>query len=230
MIPPILHRVWLDDPLPEEFAAYGRRWAELHPQWEIREWRSTSDLPPLRCQEIFDIAPELVPRDHKRLRADIVRLELLHRFGGVYADCDFEPLRPLDELRSLAAWAAWEKQDEWVCQAIMGSEPRHPFFARLLDGLPQNLTTHLGGQTSDLSGPRYVTRVFRNHPEITVLDEKLFYPYGVDELQRADEDFPDAFAVHRWHNRRSGRDGHGRSWIRLRRKRGVGRMMRWLEL
>lgn len=225
VIPPILHRVWLDDPMPEEFERYGHLWAELHPEWEVRDWRSTAELPELRCRELFARAPDLVPDDHKRLRSDIVRLELLFRYGGVYADCDFEPVRPLDELRSERAWAAWEVQDRWVCQAIMGAEPAHPFFRRLLDGLPENVRRNLGSQTSALSGPRYVTSVYRDHPdELTVLDQKLFYPYRFDELQRAGERFPGAFAIHRWNNRRSGRDSHGRRLGRLLRVRGIRRI------
>lgn len=207
-----IHRVWLDDPLPEEFARYGERWAGLHPDWKVYDWRDSAELPELRCQELYDRAPELVPADWKRLRSDIVRLELLYRYGGVYADCDFEPRKPLDDLvDGVGAWAAWEAQGRWVCQAIMGAPAGDPFFGRLLDGLPANVEQQLGGPTSLLSGPRYVTSVYRRHSdELAVFDQSLFYPYSFDELHRAGEDFPEAYAIHRWNNRRSGRDSSGR--------------------
>lgn len=208
----LIHRVWLDDLMPDEFARYGERWAELHPDWHVRDWMRSDELPRLRCQDLFDAAPRMVPNDWKRLQSDIVRLELLYQFGGIYADTDVEPLKPLDDLiDGVPAWAPWEAQGRWVGQFIMGCEAGHPFFRRLLDGLPAHVEANLGGPVALLSGPRYVTPVYRRRPdELHVFDQRYFTPYSFDELHRADAEFPEAYCIHRWSNRRSGRDSHGR--------------------
>src|SRR3954452_9252859 len=87
LIPRIIHRVWLGDgAMPPEYEAFGETWAQHHPGWEMRLWRS-SDLPPLRNQDLFDRATSFAQQ------SDIARYELLLRHGGVYVDTDFECLR-----------------------------------------------------------------------------------------------------------------------------------------
>ena len=63
----------------------------MNPGWLVHTWREW-DLPGLRNQLWFDAAA------HPAQRADIARFELLHRFGGIYVDTDFAPLRPIEAL------------------------------------------------------------------------------------------------------------------------------------
>ena len=91
MVPRTIHQIWLGkDPLPEDFAAYVETWRRNHPHWEHRLW--TEDNLPAELRR-----PEVRERiRHPVERADILRLELLWRHGGVYVDVDFECRRPLD--------------------------------------------------------------------------------------------------------------------------------------
>lgn len=209
-IPRIIHRIWLDDPLPDEFARYGRGWQELHPGWTVTDWQNSAALPALVNQDLFDRAREICPHDWKRFQSDILRLELMRQFGGVYVDTDMEPLQPLDPLLQSGAYAAWEVQDVFVGQAFLASEPGHLFFDRLIAGLEANVRQHVGQSTTRISGPQYVTDVFTRFPEgVTVLPKRFFYPYLGTEINTADGPWPDAYAVHHWNNRRRGRDGKG---------------------
>ena len=69
------------------------------------------------------------------LRVDLVRLAYLHRFGGVYADLDYEALRPLDGLLDTEHAILGREHDgigqsmrgrDFVINALMASPPQHP--------------------------------------------------------------------------------------------------------
>lgn len=203
MIPNTIHRIWLGGPMPNHLERYGQTWVEHHPDWSHVLW-TEDNLPPLRNQRLFDQAETIAPNNVGQLRSDIVRYEILYTFGGVYTDCDLECLRPIDGLlRGVDCFAGWERQAQWVGNTILGSVPDHPFFADLIVGLPANVRRRAGSRPNKLSGPQYLTRVYRRHAKsVTVFNENIFYPYGWDELDRQGEEFPGSYTAHHWQNQR----------------------------
>lgn len=196
--------------MPEEFQRYGERWQELHPNWRMCLW-TEDNIPRLINQRLFDEAEQIAPMSPGQLKADVLRYELLYRYGGVWIDCDFEPRKPIDELLvGVECFAAWEQQDVWINNALMGAVPNHPFIRRLIDGLESNVEAHKGQRPNKLTGPQYLTRIWRENPQgVVVMPQKFFYPYSFDELHRADEDFPEAYSIHRWDNARRRREASG---------------------
>jgi mannosyltransferase OCH1-like enzyme len=128
LIPRVFHRIWVGpDPLPREYAAYGETWAKHHPDWELRLWTE-------------DNLPEGVrPEVYERLRApaeraNILRLELLWREGGVYMDTDFECLRSIEPLIENAEVFITLAKADRVNNALMGSVPGHAAIAACSTG------------------------------------------------------------------------------------------------
>lgn len=204
MIPQILHRIWLGPPIPELFRTFGLQWGEVEPDWRIEEWTEET-LPVLAMQDLFDRASDICPGFEGQLRSDIARLEILARYGGVYLDSDFEPVRPIDELlEGVECFLAWEIEGRIANNAIIGAAPDHPFILELLRWLPGSILNGRGRRPSQISGPRFVTEVLRTWkgPEVKIFPQRLFYPYACNELRRAGEDFPDAYAIHHWNNQR----------------------------
>lgn len=199
MIPRIIHQIWLGDPMPDHLAIYCTTWAEHHPGWEHRLW-TDGDFGWLRNQRLFDTAQRHTPHVGQ-FRADIARYEILHRFGGVYVDCDFECRRPIDDLLDADSFAAWEEDDVWVNNAILGAVPAHPLMADLIARLPASVARHRGKRPNVMTGPQFLTQRARRH-HITVHPARLFYPYSWSELDRQGEDFPDVYAIHHWDNAR----------------------------
>jgi len=191
----MFHRIWLgSQPMPTEFEEFSRSWSSLHPSWKVITWTDES-RPPLENESLFERAPNFAQK------SDILRYELLLRFGGVYLDTDFECLQSIDPL--LAGVDGFAAMEDWqtVSAGIIGCTPWHPLIQTIVQDLPR---TMLAGQSQvEQSGPAMLTRSVMQyldcHPgSIYLFGEDFFYPYHYSEPDRRHESFPHAFAVHHW--------------------------------
>lgn len=217
MIPRVIHQVWVGPPVPEHLARYMAAWQELHPDWEYVLWRD-EELGWLEHADLVADAAQLAPRNVGQFVSNIARMEILLRFGGVYIDSDMEPRKRIDPLlEGTDAFTAWHPaasgfdDHTYLTNALMGAVPDHPAFASLVAGLRANVEARRGLRSIFTTGVRYMTQQLLDDgliTSMTVYPAELFYPYGTDELdsqnERPADDFPDAYAVHRWNNRTSG--------------------------
>jgi hypothetical protein len=196
--PRIFHRVWLDEDESPRFAAWKERLAELHPDWEIKTWQDSSEFTWLRNQSLFD---RYLRSDPFGRVPDILRYELLWRYGGVYIDCDFEPLRPFDDLLDdPRPFAAWEN-DRTMCTALLAAPPKHPAIDELIRGLPERAAAFEGAPPNHATGPEYATALWRVRDDVRRLPPWTFYPVGWwerDLLGNPKNYHPDTYAVHHW--------------------------------
>jgi hypothetical protein len=89
--------LWLDgwDQAPEVVTACVRTWRRCNPGWELR-LLAASDLPALIGDDagMRAVAGKQLPPE---ALSDVVRMALLLRYGGVWADATTYCLRPLDD-------------------------------------------------------------------------------------------------------------------------------------
>ena len=216
VVPRIVHQIWVGpEPLPDEFASYVETWRRNHPGWEHRLWTEENLPTDLRW-------PEALERiRHPAERADILRLELLWRHGGVYADTDLECRRSMEpEIGDAEFFTAYlkpknvDKSSDRVNNAFIGSVPGHPLLDRALDELrPQEW--HGFDKTG--SGSVFFDALVKQFPEVRILPGELIYPSSPREEKAA-------IAIHHW--ARSWADAEGfriatqRAEKRLRQLRG----------
>lgn len=208
MIPRILHRIWLwppGPPMPETFIGYGDEWRRLHPEWEVKDWTSFDDLPQLRNQDMFNRAHQMFPKDVYRFQADLLRLELLWLYGGVYADTDVEPLKPFDPLlEGRTAFAAWSPNlyhgRQVVTQAVIASTPGHEWIDACIAGAGDAVTRYRGRPLAQVVGPHHVDRCYRAHgARVTVFPSGVFYPQSVRDRDKGlKANLDGAYATHHW--------------------------------
>jgi mannosyltransferase OCH1-like enzyme len=189
VIPKVFHQIWLGGrPLPREYEGYRRTWTKHHPGWELRVW-TESDLPgDLRRPE----AAERLRAPAER--ADILRLELLWREGGVYVDTDFECRRSIEPLIEDAELFITLAKAGRVNNALMGSVPGH---AVIGEALAQVQPVEYFGHDKAATGTRFLDSLLLDRPGVALLDAALFYP-ETETQRRA------AYAVH--HKARSWKD------------------------
>jgi inositol phosphorylceramide mannosyltransferase catalytic subunit len=194
MIPRIFHHIWLGpDPLPDQHKPWIESWRSHHPDWEHRLW-TEDDLPedPIR--------PEVLERLRAPVeRADILRLEILYRHGGVYLDTDLECLRPLDDVLQGEEFVGVCHKPGRITNTAIASAPDHPLLGRALEEVrPMEMYwTKASERLKEVAGPLLLDRIVVDFPEIKLLDPPAFFP--ATEEERAE-----AIAIHHmarvWHN------------------------------
>ena len=190
-IPRTIHRIWLGgEQMPAEHEHFGETFARNHPDWEMRLW-TDADLAGL------DIASAESARARTISElSNLVRYEVLHRFGGVYVDTDVECRRALTRLlRGIDAFAGLELPGR-VGNAILGAVAGHPVFARAAQQTRETLG--IGPHPTDANGPYFLSLILEQEPDVTIFPAELFYPYRWDEPERRHESFPQAYVVHHW--------------------------------
>ena len=172
-IPRILHRV-VPAESPEDSEAWWQRFGEMHPDWTLLTHRD-----PLDPAEWPLTSPHWDRCTSGAQLAGLVRLEALFRHGGVYVDQDVEPLRALDPLLGLHAFAGWEDAN-CVPDAVLGAEPEHPAIRRCLELAIRRLDK---GPWE--SGPGVTTDVLVGRPDVLLFPPGSFYGVHYRDPRRA---------------------------------------------
>lgn len=210
-IPKIIHQIWVGSPLPDWAREYHTRWRDLHPEWSVQLWYEEM-LDWLDHHDLFSQWRYYAPRNRGQWQANIARIEILRRYGGVYVDSDMEPLRAIDDLIARAdhnAFTVWsDEQRKIIGNAVCGSTPEHPLLNDLTNGLRVRVSKHNGLRPMYTCGVLYWTDEVRKRQQrdVNVFNHEVAYPYNFTELERGGEDFSatDAYMVHHWHNIRNG--------------------------
>ena len=194
MVPRQLHRILVGgyDPGPES-ERWWTRFATLHPNWELHTWNDP-DPSDWELGHLFSSC-----RTGAQL-ADLMRVELLWKHGGVYVDTDVEPLRPLDPLLDHDIFLGTE-DGRVVSNSIIGSVSGHAALRAVMDRLLeyQELPGELG--PNETTGPEMWTRVLAARDDVLILPRVCFYPYNPKiGIERPNDGLWDtnAYCVHHW--------------------------------
>lgn len=117
----IIHQIYLGE-CPDYMQRFMATVRATNPEWEYHLW-TQDNLEPLgvRYVDLLDVFKKPV---HV---SDYLRLLVVHRFGGMYLDCDVEGLQPLDPLLTMDACASFQDGTGQICPAIFGAKSGHPW-------------------------------------------------------------------------------------------------------
>lgn len=167
MIPRRLHQIWIGSrPAP---TAWLRTWREKHPDWEYRLW-TNDDLVsfPWRCRKQIDAMSEMCGK------ADILRYEILQRYGGVYIDADSVCVASLDDSFLVHhAFASYEHEilrPGLISNGTIGTEPGAPFLEEILNAIE---TRELKGRAWESVGPKILTEFAH---DLHIYPARVFLP------------------------------------------------------
>jgi hypothetical protein len=173
VIPSILHLIWLGH-LPRPHADWVERWSELHPGWEIRVWNGQALA---GCRHSFE---------DMRQASNWLRIQILLKYGGVYVDCDVEPLKNIAPLLTGASAAAspfYPRGALNVSNSFMAAEPGHPWIAecaRMLESADPSEPFSMGSEL--------VTRALDATGGAKVLDRNDILQHPLWDCRGADID------------------------------------------
>jgi len=161
MIAKIIHHIWLGSkPLPHP--EFIDEWKRLNPGWEMRLW-TDEHARRSRFKWLLDRAKSASSK------ANILRLEVVHDHGGIYADTDVKPIKSFEPFLKYKGFVGREAKSS-VCNALFGAEKGSPWLSDLLETLPMWANMHPPW------GPAHMTEGCDKHPEIEVLPIEYFYP------------------------------------------------------
>jgi len=161
-IPRIIHQIWLGSSVPVKYFGWMSSWMHWL-GWEYKLW-TDEDVKSLLLynQEFYDESTNYGEK------SDILRLELLLHFGGIYVDIDFECVNPdlFDEFnRCFDFYVGFEPIDHGtmngvykICNALVGAAPHHPIIKNLVVNMKSNWLNHQGETAVQKSGPDYFSR------------------------------------------------------------------------
>lgn len=213
----VIHRFWAGREMPQEYVEYGRQWRHLNPDWDVRLW----DMNDLRIfPHLEPIFTDLAVRDQGNQSieyfvqvADVMGYAIIERHGGVYVNCDIQPVRPLSELAIPdRAWASYENnEDGRIVNAAIGSPIKHdPFWWSLLRGLPERYFANPTAEMVETTGPAYLTDFARGRNDLHVFPTHTFNPVHWKQIAPGGDasgfEYPEGtIGVHHWGHKKDGR-------------------------
>ena len=205
LIPQMFHVIWLGTyPIPAQHQVWLDAWSALHPEWKTHVWGDeVVDELPGQLRPLFEQSTSWSGK------SDIARVTVVHKYGGVYRDTDYRPLRPIDPLLlGCRAFAMVERPDGRLTGSLFGAVAEHPFLTDLIEAMPNAFAPSSPMKT----GPLLFNDVFyRGRGDVRLFERSVFAPIMSNQRARAATgEFPDSFAVH----------AYAASWVK---KRETGR-------
>jgi mannosyltransferase OCH1-like enzyme len=175
MIPKLLHQIWLG-PRPAPLV-WTETWRDANPDFTYRLWGEDAlDELGLRNDDVYR---RYLTEGLYDGAADVARIEILHRFGGVYADADSVALRPLGDAPFMDSgfFAALEPNDDHpglITNAFMGAIRGHDVLSRYVDLVSRVETLRPMWRST---GPGALTSALTSHdrPDVRVLPAWTFF-------------------------------------------------------
>ena len=204
MIPKVLHQIWIgDNKMPPIFLDFRKKWWELHPDWSYKLWTDSN------INEL-DIPIDYLNLKVKSSIANVIRLYVVYKFGGVYADTDMDWLKSLNPLLNCHAFCGLEADNSlatffnlpvekmwYVGNAIFGAEAQHHWLEWQINKLFEFIKHPAPW------GPRLMTiAADKFKQDIEILPKEAFFPYDYENKKMTV--FPSSYASHQW----------SRSWSR----------------
>ena len=107
MIPKIIHYIWLGGkPLPKIAEKCIASWKKYCPDYEIKRWDETN----LNISQ-YQYAQDAYDAKKYAFASDVMRFDVLYKYGGVYVDIDVEILKPIDDLLDTSSFTGFEKNE-----------------------------------------------------------------------------------------------------------------------
>lgn len=227
-----IHRFWAGSEMPEQYCRYGEAWQVLNPDCAVVDWSmETVQELDLLGQSVLD---DLTRRDNGRgteeyyvQYADLIGYELLRLFGGVYVNCDIEPVRSLGRLGAVDSnwcqknWATYENlTDGRIVNAAIGAPTDHqPFWINVIQRAIVAYASNPQAEMVETTGPAMLTVATNewnesNDDKVAVFPVDTFNPVHWSLIEQGGDasaytargNFPDAtVGVHHWSHRKSGR-------------------------
>ena len=166
-IPKIIHQQWKNDNIPDKFMKWRNKFLQYFPEPEFQHMIWTDK----KARELIEnYYPWFLTTydgyKHNINRADAARYFILHRYGGIYADLDYEPMinfyeyLPPNQVSMVESPYYWNEKTQ---NCLMSSPKYDPFWVDLFAILIKNAKRK---EVLEATGPKMLDEAMKNsvHP------------------------------------------------------------------
>ena len=210
-VPKILHFIWLGGEIPEHYITNINDWSKKNPNFEIRTWTDEdAENFDMKNRKLFDEA------ENFGMKSDILRYEILYKYGGVYLDTDFFCLQPLDDLNEMFEFYSCVslEREPIIGNGMIASAPNHEVIRYCIEEMTLNSDERIEEFSEDekimfLTGPMYFSSKIMKYvgdvavlkEDIVLLPSKFFYPLPMNVSENIESYLEDySKAIHLWHS------------------------------
>lgn len=202
-IPKIFHQIWLGGEMPDAHKYFRDHLLELHPNWQYMFWNE-ENLPKLKNQEFLNQNMQLM------FKSDIIRYEMLEKYGGIYVDTDYLVLKNLDELLNRDYIIVRDHDADWdlcLSNAFIGFIPNQNLIKYVVNMIPVSmqkinlLTKPARSDYLSMIGPGLIRKaVLEIMPNAFIWPKKYFSPISKSSKMHEEQfmHFGEAYAMHLW--------------------------------
>ena len=186
MIPKIIHQLWIGPkPAPTKFMD---TWKDKNPEFTYIRWNEEeikTRLLELRCINKINEMEEI------NGKADIIRWEILYKYGGIFIDADSICIEPIDDiLMNTKAFAGYEQEEirkDLIATGTMGFPPKHPLVKKAIEWIENNdVSVKKTQKRAWLTvGPGLLTRIYNygKFNDLTIFPSHYFLPIHCTGLE-----------------------------------------------
>ena len=124
-----IHYIWLGGKKkPHVIRQCIKSWRKFFPGWDIKEWNESNvNLDINRyCRQAYDARKYA-------FASDVLRFDILYRYGGIYFDTDVKVLKSFAPLMEQCdAFSGFENECVAPGLVLYSKEPNNPLFAQML--------------------------------------------------------------------------------------------------
>jgi len=186
IIPKIIHQIWIGDkPRPSKFMD---TWRDKNPDFEYICWNEEEILKrnlDLECKIQIELMEEMCGK------ADIIRLEILYKYGGIYIDADSICINQIDDyIMEKKAFIGYENETvrpNLVANGTMGFPQKHSLCRDAIDYVLNNPTDYktTGKRAWLNTGPVLITTLLETnkYEDVHIFPSYMFIPLHYTGLE-----------------------------------------------
>jgi len=185
-IPKIIHQLWIGSkPAPIKLM---NTWRDKHPEFEYIFWNEIEFEKRgliFKCKDKIDEIEEI------NGKADIIRWEILYKYGGIFIDADSICIEPFDdEILSKKCFAGWEQEKVrkgLIATGTMGFPKKHPLVKQAIKWINNNDVSQAkaGLMAWQSVGPGLLTRMYNTDKfnDLFIFPSYTFLPIHLTGLE-----------------------------------------------
>ncbi len=193
-IPKIIHQIWLGDKnlIPQKLIDTWKMNGWEHKLWTEEEVSKIV----MKNKKLYDYF-----YDKKCYFgcSDVLRLEILSQYGGIYIDADTERLLPIDEIVDDGSdfFSVWSNKEGRIANGVIGAVPHHPIIENYIKEMGNASVVEPVWNT--IGGTMFTDMIFKHQTKKSkILKPQTFYPFDSKGVKSVTRYRGKTYARHFW--------------------------------